>query len=361
VDVPSGWNVDEGDVSNTGFSPKVLISLTTPKLCSKSFEGRHFVGGRFLPPAIAAKYNVRMPPYPGTSQVMEITVEKEEGKSSLLSASTIPEDGWEKEYAEYLESKYKQSKGDQTQDREIPTEEQKDESSWEADYAAYCSEKESRLDIVSVLDDNVTLDWNDRIGIQNSYTLKQKGWKRNVEWKETPYGAGLFANKYIPKGAILRVGILDVNLKQFTSVEDIDAFCHQKTSDEEVNDNDDDVHARRNYVKDYLYGFYYDTDENGYYLDFGKPESSVDDDESEQNRRLIGMWGPGNGLNHNEHPNAMYVATDVGINLIAMKDIETGTEIVDDYRRFGRSPKWLKPFAEEHNVTLVFEGSNDFV
>lgn len=60
VDVPSGWNVDEGDVANTGFIPQVLISLTTPKLSSKSFTGRHFIGGRFLPPKLAKKYNVQV-------------------------------------------------------------------------------------------------------------------------------------------------------------------------------------------------------------------------------------------------------------------------------------------------------------
>ena len=60
VDVPSGWNVDEGDVTQTGFVPQVLISLTTPKESSKSFPGRHFVGGRFLPPALAEKYKVKV-------------------------------------------------------------------------------------------------------------------------------------------------------------------------------------------------------------------------------------------------------------------------------------------------------------
>ena len=72
VDVPSSWNVDEGDVSGLGFEPEVLISLTAPKLCSKNFKGRHFCGGRFLPPALAEKYKIQMPPYPGTSQFMEL-------------------------------------------------------------------------------------------------------------------------------------------------------------------------------------------------------------------------------------------------------------------------------------------------
>lgn len=76
VDVPSGWSVDgddDGAVSETKFVPDVLVSLTAPKLCAQHFPGRHFVGGRFLPPALAAKYNVKMPPYHKTNQVMEIS------------------------------------------------------------------------------------------------------------------------------------------------------------------------------------------------------------------------------------------------------------------------------------------------
>jgi NAD(P)H-hydrate epimerase len=60
VDVPSGWNVDEGDVAKTGFLPQVLVSLTTPKESSRGFPGRHFVGGRFLPPKLAEKYNIKV-------------------------------------------------------------------------------------------------------------------------------------------------------------------------------------------------------------------------------------------------------------------------------------------------------------
>jgi NAD(P)H-hydrate epimerase len=70
VDVPSGWDVNGGD-GGTGFMPDVLISLTSPKLSSKKFTGRHFVGGRFFPPAIAEKYGVSMPPYEGVQQVWE--------------------------------------------------------------------------------------------------------------------------------------------------------------------------------------------------------------------------------------------------------------------------------------------------
>jgi hydroxyethylthiazole kinase-like uncharacterized protein yjeF len=90
VDVPSGWEVDRGvapestvpsdndtgghgtDGARTRIMPNVLVSLTAPKLCARDFPGRHFVGGRFLPPALAIQYGVRMPPYPGVSQVMQV-------------------------------------------------------------------------------------------------------------------------------------------------------------------------------------------------------------------------------------------------------------------------------------------------
>jgi NAD(P)H-hydrate epimerase len=75
VDVPSGWNVNGEDDNNHNdkFTPHVLISLTAPKQCAKQFNGRHFVGGRFLPPALAAKYRIRMPRYAGVDQVVEVT------------------------------------------------------------------------------------------------------------------------------------------------------------------------------------------------------------------------------------------------------------------------------------------------
>ena len=74
IDVPSGWNVDGNDDDKTNkFVPNVLVSLTAPKLCAKKFYGRHFVGGRFLPPNLADKYNVRMPLYPGVSQVVQVS------------------------------------------------------------------------------------------------------------------------------------------------------------------------------------------------------------------------------------------------------------------------------------------------
>ena len=75
VDVPSGWNVNGDDDNTNDYMPDVLVSLTAPKLCAQQFRGqRHFVGGRFLPPGLAEKYRIRMPAYPGVSQVVEVPV-----------------------------------------------------------------------------------------------------------------------------------------------------------------------------------------------------------------------------------------------------------------------------------------------
>lgn len=46
VDLPSGWDVEKGDVYDTGFAPSAVVSLTAPKLCMTSYSGLHYVGGR---------------------------------------------------------------------------------------------------------------------------------------------------------------------------------------------------------------------------------------------------------------------------------------------------------------------------
>ena len=42
-----------------GLRPDMLVSLTAPKLGARSFDGRfHYLGGRFVPPAIAVSCHV---------------------------------------------------------------------------------------------------------------------------------------------------------------------------------------------------------------------------------------------------------------------------------------------------------------
>ncbi|KAL9616401.1 MAG: hypothetical protein Q9160_008727 [Pyrenula sp. 1 TL-2023] len=77
VDVPSSWDVEDGPGRDgeEGFMPKWLISLTAPKPCIKHYSGTHFLGGRFVPPGIAEKYDFVVPEYQGVEQVVEVPVE----------------------------------------------------------------------------------------------------------------------------------------------------------------------------------------------------------------------------------------------------------------------------------------------
>ncbi|XP_061170436.1 NAD(P)H-hydrate epimerase-like isoform X1 [Saccostrea echinata] len=77
VDIPSGWNVEKGDPE--GLQPDLLISLTAPKKCAKLFKGRHhYLGGRFVPRTLELKYDLQLPPYPGTDCVVELKTQKSE-------------------------------------------------------------------------------------------------------------------------------------------------------------------------------------------------------------------------------------------------------------------------------------------
>ncbi|KAI1140910.1 YjeF N-terminal domain-like protein [Hypoxylon sp. FL0543] len=75
VDAPSSWNIETGPPESglgSKFNPDFLISLTAPKPLVKYFKGRHFIGGRFVSPAIAKKYDFEVPQYPGIDQIVEV-------------------------------------------------------------------------------------------------------------------------------------------------------------------------------------------------------------------------------------------------------------------------------------------------
>lgn len=72
IDIPSGWDVEAGPQSAGALVPDALISLTAPKLCTIHYSGRHFLGGRFVPPTIVERYQLSLPVYAGTSQVVEL-------------------------------------------------------------------------------------------------------------------------------------------------------------------------------------------------------------------------------------------------------------------------------------------------
>ncbi|XP_032010085.1 NAD(P)H-hydrate epimerase isoform X2 [Hylobates moloch] len=71
IDIPSGWDVEKGN--SGGIQPDLLISLTAPKKSAAQFTGRyHYLGGRFVPPALEKKYQLNLPPYPDTECVYRL-------------------------------------------------------------------------------------------------------------------------------------------------------------------------------------------------------------------------------------------------------------------------------------------------
>jgi hydroxyethylthiazole kinase-like uncharacterized protein yjeF len=72
VDIPSGWDVNKGDIYHTGFVPDMLVSLTAPKQCAALFSGVHYVGGRFLPPKLAQELGFIAPQYQGTKLIRKL-------------------------------------------------------------------------------------------------------------------------------------------------------------------------------------------------------------------------------------------------------------------------------------------------
>jgi hypothetical protein len=205
---------------------------------------------------------------------------------------------------------------------------------------------------ISVMDAMEGADWTNRLNFQAKWSNKDKGWQVAVEWKNTPFGVGLFAAQDITDGTIIRIGKNGFNLVQFQGVLDIESFCNEGQGDAEH-------HARLHYVSDYLWGYSYkNTDSRGYDIEPLEDKDSIED-------RFFGMWIPGNGLNHKPTPNTVYRTrkggTEDGIVLVALGDITKGDELYDDYRRHGRAPQWLLDFSKAKQVSLNFAECNDFV
>ena len=212
----------------------------------------------------------------------------------------------------------------------------------------------SMSDPINTIEAMRSVGWDDRIGLQSKLSNADKGWKVAVEWRQTAFGAGLFAAEDIAPETVLRVGKNGLNLMQFRSVDDIEAFCTANDGSGAA-PSDADYRSRVGYVKDYLWGFNPNADERGYET-AGKEQIAP---------RFFGMWVPGNGLNHRPAPNTVYRAaqggTDEGINLVSLTAIKQGDELFDDYRRHGMAPQWLKAWQAQHAVSLNFADCNDFV
>ncbi|KAL2916071.1 hypothetical protein HK105_204495 [Polyrhizophydium stewartii] len=73
IDIPSGWNVEHGNVGGIGLEPEMLVSLTSPKMGVRGYRFKHhYLGGRFVPPALAEKFSLNLPAFPGTDGIVRL-------------------------------------------------------------------------------------------------------------------------------------------------------------------------------------------------------------------------------------------------------------------------------------------------
>lgn len=73
VDIPSGWDVDQGPTEPDALQPHVLISLTAPKRAALYFKGPHYLAGRFLTLSLMEKYSLQIPLFLGAAQFVKLT------------------------------------------------------------------------------------------------------------------------------------------------------------------------------------------------------------------------------------------------------------------------------------------------
>lgn len=74
IDIPSGWDVENGPPSEEeggGIKPDILISLTAPKKCASKFMGKyHYLGGRFVPTKLEIQHHLELPKYPDSDLIV---------------------------------------------------------------------------------------------------------------------------------------------------------------------------------------------------------------------------------------------------------------------------------------------------
>ena len=164
--------------------------------------------------------------------------------------------------------------------------------------------------------------WIDRFKMQNAYSLEAKGWKVQVNWKEssiTGAGVGVFVGEDVEKGQLIREAITGKNLIRLRNKSDLPKNPSSVT---------------KNYFTNYC--------------------SQVDD--------FTYIYLPGNCKNHSTDPNTILkVADEETLHLVACKDMKAGMELTGDYYACGEPPKYLTDFAAIHKIDLLFSGYNSFM
>jgi SET domain-containing protein len=126
------------------------------------------------------------------------------------------------------------------------------------------------------------------------------GFQVEYEIKESPFGLGIFAKQFIPKGALIWKYHRGVNVNSYKSIDEVKVRLSQLSKDEQE--------FFMSHV--YLYDGYMNE-----ILDDGK------------------MW------NHSESPNTGQSIQDLQ-STFAIRDIEPGEELLDDYGVY-EYPDWF--------------------
>ena len=163
-------------------------------------------------------------------------------------------------------------------------------------------------------------------------TLKEKGWKVNVLWKDQFLGGkcigiGLFAQQDIPEGSILRIGKFGHDILIYNRETNIPDITNPGTLEHLANYS---IVCPCQMVK------------------------GGDD---------MVLWLPGVGINHSTNPNCMVLCTVNGMCIISIQDIKDGEALVLDYNSFGSVPTWYEIMLRNNlgTATCVFPGANDYV
>ena len=179
-----------------------------------------------------------------------------------------------------------------------------------------------------IMQSGIPEEWKDTMSMQNSFSdCFAKGWNVPVVHQDSKLraGTGVFVQKSVKKGEVLRTGVNKKNMIVAKCVEDFPKITET--------------------TKYYL----------AHYCASNKSLEAGGHNE-------VYIWLPGTSSNHDvEKSNMMSVRTDEGYSTIATRDIESGEELFIDYNCFGEPPKWFKSFIQENKLDSVFKGFNDFV
>jgi len=186
--------------------------------------------------------------------------------------------------------------------------------------------KDSKLVLQDVIDNFVKVGipdfWVNRFEMQNAYTVKEKGWKVQVRWGQSPIieaGVGVFVTEDVQKGQLIRRARNGKNLIQFWERAGLPKEMSPST---------------KVYISNYC--------------------CQVEDN-------FVCIFIPGCCYNHSSDPNVEMIIPDEETIHVAAKNITAGTEILGDYYSFGEPLKYLKELAKNEKMELVFPGYNLFL